>query len=194
MYNPEFEDFFTYLKDACKALGGQKVTDEHKRFWKAVMEKFSFADAIAAVNRWMETNEFAPKPASLANVIREVQAERGEQKAREVQRASMPVYTPEQKKANAEMGRKYLAGIDWLKRNKPPETFHINRLLGKLLTDPSSVNLAQRHHLREVHAIDEAGNPTGKYTPAYEDWYESQGKRAMERSLGIEDDYYADAY
>ena len=176
MYNHEFDEFFGYLRTACAMLGGTRVSEDHKAFWKIALEKYSFQDAVAAVNRWVSTNEFAPKPASLANMIRQVESERRSE--RELER-SMPirrVLTPQEREFQAQEARRYMEMIEWLKAHKPPATHHISHLLGIFLQHPNQLTPVQVKYLRDVHAIDKDGQETGRYSPSYGDWFESQGK------------------
>lgn len=191
MLNHEFDDFFGYLRTACAMLGGTRVSEDHKAFWKIALERYSFQDAVAAVNRWVSTNEFAPKPASLANMIRQVESERRSERELKRSLPTIRALSPQERTQQAEDAQKYMRMIDWLKAHKPPETHHISYLLGVFLQYPNRLNPAQIKYLRDVHAIDREGQDTGRYSPEYEDWFESQGKSRMEERLGIPKDYEA---
>lgn len=184
MYDHEFDEFFGYLRTACAMLGGTKVSEDHKAFWKIALEKHSFKDSVAAVNRWVSTNEFAPKPASLANMIRQVESERRSEQELERSLPKIRYLTPQERARQAKEAQQCMRMIEWLKAHKPPATYHISHLLGIFLQHPNHLTPVQIKYLRDVHAIDKDGNETGRYRPAFDDWFESQGKsQAWERIL-----------
>ena len=66
----EFENFFFYLTDKCRALKGKEITPELKSTWELVFAPIALHDAIAAVNYWIGNETFTPTPAELISVIR----------------------------------------------------------------------------------------------------------------------------